>query len=144
MTPSGDSIYVLRETPAWKVRDRWKVIKPIRDEMTLHLSLNGYEDHLPLPTPDRKQGISRLMEIIAIEFCRMTHKAPFYNQGDVFCQCMCGRKYAVPWAVPHHPTIKPMFPAFKDRHMYVSDEQLVLPAEPIRQALCKHGTQGVC
>ena len=140
---SGDSVYVLRETPAWKVRDRWQVIKRLRDELILHHSLNSCDEIVPLTPPVEQKGIARVFENFGIWFCRNFHRVEDYEIGETFSECRCGRKYALPWAFPTHPTILSLFPIPHDPHVYVNTEPFPWPSEKTRQAPARHGTQGV-
>jgi len=134
----------LRETPTWKVHDRWAIIKHKREEMFEHFVLNEHESGHKKRI--QTQGILRLVEICGIWVCRNFHKTPHYVPGDLHSTCACGKKYAVPWLFNSHPTIKPLFSepqVYLEPDVYVNDSPFPVPSEPTRQSPIRYGTQGV-
>lgn len=104
-----DSHLVIRETPRWKVRDNWAKIKLHKHTKALEHELttahyNEYFDYevTPTPKPPQKTGtlasIARTYEVFGVWFCQAFHRIPDYTPGDTFITCVCGRKYAVPFA----------------------------------------------
>ena len=138
-----DAVFVVRETPARKARERFKFVLEHREELNLHFALNPVEYVVPVEPPEDPQGLLRILEDLGIWFCRNFHRGYSYKPGAEFSQCRCGRKYAVPWAYPTHPVIKPIFPRLHDPHVYVNEEPFPMPSVPTRQAPALHGTQGV-
>lgn len=107
-----DSHLVLRETPRWKVRDEWAKIAIFKHNMALQHELhlahqNEFFDAEVAPLPKRPERtgimgrIENAIETFGVWFCHSFHRMPEYNRGDLYWTCVCGRKYAVPFADPN-------------------------------------------
>lgn len=124
---------LVRETPAWKTRDRWNRIKTVREELTLHADLDRDDDLLPLPPPTLTR-FQEIIEAIGAVVCRFLHRPDMFeiDTGRNFLQCgICRRKYAMPWAVT----------AKLDGDVFRPSVKFVKPDAPTVQALCRNGTQ---
>ena len=139
----NDAHLTLRETPPWKVRERWAQIKLRVHEMTLdrELALAHITEHLdvsldyPVPNLEKKASwFDDTMDKLAIYWCHYMHRGPIYRRGDQFSVCpSCKRKYAIPFA---------------DWSKLPAD--VYVPATPFQtsgthtlQAICRNGLQGV-
>jgi hypothetical protein len=135
-----DGQYTVRETPAWKVRERWVEIRLIVHQQILErdLAFAHLSDHLdstlePIPwVPKKTTWWEAAKDKIAVYFCIFLHAKPTYRRGDQSYVCACGRKYAVPWADMSKIGM----------NVYVPTKPFVAPKTPIRQALCKNGWMG--
>lgn len=135
-----DGHLTIRETPAWKVRERWAEIRLIVHQQILErdLALAHMSDHLD-DTLDPIQWIPKkttwwedAQDKIMVYLCMFFHTKPAYRRGDQFYVCTCGRKYTVPWADMSKVEID----------VYVPIKPFIAPKTPIRQALCKNGWMG--
>lgn len=106
-----DSHLVARETPRWKVREDWAKIQVFRFNQRMQQELqyahyNDFHDSevAPLEHPPAKTGFAAkleyLLDLHGVWICRSFHRMPEYSRGDLYCTCVCGRKYAVPFADP--------------------------------------------
>ena len=115
---SSDAHLIVRETPAWKMRQNWANTKLRIQRQNLDRQLHDLHyaenvDHfLPTPTAVEQtehnpiaKWIGFNIERFGVMFCRSFHRLPEYQPGSLYTECVCGRKYAVPWAdqskLPH-------------------------------------------
>jgi hypothetical protein len=137
----NDAHLILRETPAWKVRERWAQIRLRVHEMALEreLALAHITEHLdhsldfPVPSPQKKTTrFDDVCDKLAVYICRFMHREPNYRRGDQYSVCpTCKRKYAIPFAEWSR------LPA----DVYVASKPFQTPKTPILQCVCKSGTQ---
>lgn len=136
-----DNHLLVRETPAWKVRERWAQIRLLEHQKKLEreLAVAHLEEHIDpslvpiamLP-PKKLTWWEAAQEKLRIYFCIFFHTAPNYRRGDHFYTCNCGRKYALPWAdVSKLPS-----------DVYVPTKPFVAPTKAISQVKCKNGWMG--
>jgi hypothetical protein len=128
----------VRETSASDVRARWSIIKAHREKLEqeheaelLHWDLHPDVDQRPIVRPSTV--LEDWYERIGVLVCRYFHPTPTYQRGQMYSNCLCGRKYALPWADPSQV----------ETEVYLSATTFVKPESPTVQAKCKHGTQGV-
>ena len=136
-----DGQYTVRETTAAKVRERWANTRLIVHQMTLErdLAFAHLSEHIdttlePITfVPKRTSWWQDAQEKIRVYLCIFMHAKPTYRQGDQFYTCVCGRKYALPWA-----DMKKV-----DTDVYVPSKPFVAPTVKTLQAVCQNGTHGV-
>lgn len=100
---------VVRETPAHVVRERWAAIQVRVHQLRLrqHLDAQTRQEQAdyatqtsvePVKKSAFKQWYGDWKERIGVMICCHFHYHPAYQRGDEFTTCVCGRRYAVPWA----------------------------------------------
>ena len=138
-----DTHLVVRETPAWKVRERWAQIRLLIHERTLERDLvcslivecNDFEENESLVVSEEETSWwEDFWDKINVFFCVFSHLEPKYRRGDSFYECpTCHRKYAVPWADVSNV----------DSDTYITSRAAIKPVTPTLQAVCRNGTRGM-
>lgn len=109
LTPSGE-VLLVRETPPWKMRERMayhrnRVLQiQINANLASHHHLEQFDETLP-PLPEKEKlptiwsRLADTWEQFQVWICQNFHWPPdSYQPGDHHYTCLCGRKFAVPWA----------------------------------------------
>lgn len=141
---NNDAHLLLRETPAWKTRERWAEIKLVVHRMALerelayaHITENF--DHSLEPVPVVQKQLpwwDEAWDKIGVYACRFLHTAPDYRQGDHYSVCpTCQRRYALPSL-----TAKQMSQI--ESGIYTASKPFVAPAMKTFQVKCKNGWMG--
>jgi len=124
-----DSHLVVRETPAWKVREQWAMVQHahLQNELQIaHEEDHSHDEIVPLPAPRRLTWIERKLDEYGVWICQHFHPLPRYIRGEDFSTCpSCHRRYGAPWADPSK----------LDADVYVNDEPFVASKEFTRQAI---------
>lgn len=109
---SPDQHYVVRETPASKVREnivrvRKEILRAqLEGELAALHHVEHFDEDLPPVAPvvqaPWRRKLSTFFEGIAVTICRSVHRFPDeIRSTDTYLTCMaCGRKYALPWSDP--------------------------------------------
>jgi hypothetical protein len=137
---TNDSHFVLRETPPQAVRERWMKIrlyvheKELQQELLMLRVEEQVDDSLlPLP-PKLLTWWGNIVYHVGTIICHWFHYDPVYKVGDQYATCMCGRKYAMPWADPSK----------LEADVHRCADVFVKPNAPTYQALCRNGLFGDC
>jgi hypothetical protein len=138
----NDAHLVVRETPPWKVRERWAQVRMRAKELSLlrELALAHITEQLdvdldhPVPMLEKKETrLNETLDKLGVYWCCFFHRAPKYERGDQFSVCpTCKRKYAIPFAD------ESKLPA----GVYVPSAAFPTQGNRTLQALCRNGIQG--
>lgn len=137
-----DSHVVVRETPPWKLRNRWAEIRLrisqerlSQEVYDLQVVENGEhtEGETPVEVPTvKKTWLDEKLDMLKLFICRTFHPLPEYHRGDSYSTCpTCGRKYATPWA------------STRTAGVIVLDGY-ISPTTKTEQAQCRNGRFGSC
>lgn len=143
-TAETDSHIIIRESSPRQVRERWVKIRLRVHEMGLEhdLSVAHITEELDCTLVDAPiaslppKNLSKwgdLFDTMGVWFCQHTHPKLMYRPGDQHSTCpVCGRKYAVPFAVV----------AKLDPDAYINTTVFAMPVTPTVQCVCRNGLQG--
>jgi len=124
---------LVRETPPWKVQERWRIIESVRtmrqDAAWHDLWMEAVPTVKPPPRPIGK--LRKALDDIGVMICCVAHgpNNVIWQRDQHFVQCaVCKRKYALPWGDPKR----------MDREVYFTSVPFPVPSNQTRQAPSCH------
>lgn len=122
----------VRETPAWKVRERWAHTRRLQIERDLHAANRAEFGAENRSAPNQQPlWLQCWIDLLGVVLCRMTHRTAVVDWCDSFYACPdCGRRYATPWADESR----------LDGDVYVAETSPVTTEGKTRQAECRSGS----
>ena len=124
-----DSHLVVRETPAWKVREQWALVQHahLQSELqVLHAEDHSHDVVVPHSAIRPQSWWMEKLDDLEVFVCRHFHKLPKYIRGEDYSTCpTCQRRYGAPWADPKK----------LDADVYISSEKFINNTTFTKQAI---------